>query len=171
MTRLHPGSKAPALSVETLSGPWSLAEQTPETFSMVVFYRGLHCPACKAFLSQLEGLLPDYAATGTDVIAISMDTRARAEQSARDWGLEHLALGYGLTEAQARDWDLYLSESIKEAESPLFCEPALFLIDRDDAIYLVNIASMPWPRPDIATLPAKIRFATGNNYPPRGTKS
>jgi len=171
MTRPMPNTPAPALDLETLAGPWSLAAQKPQNFTMVVFYRGLHCPVCKGFLSELEGLLPAYAEAGTTVIAVSMDPKERAAKAAADWGLAHLTIGYGLSEAQARDWGLYLTGSIKEAETPVFCEPGLFLIDKAGKHYLINISNMPFARPDIAGLPAKISFAVQNGYPARGTRA
>ena len=169
MTHLMPATSAPALEIETLSGPRSLADSAPQNFTMVVFYRGLHCPVCKGFLGELEALLPAYAEAGTEVVAVSMDTRERAEKSAADWGLASLKLGYGLTEAQARDWGLYLTSSIKDAEPAVFSEPGLFLIDKSGKLYLINVSNMPFARPDIAGLPAKITFAVANGYPARGT--
>jgi peroxiredoxin len=171
MTRLMPDAPTPALAVETLAGHWSLAGRSPATFTMVVFYRGLHCPICKGFLTEIERLLPEFEAVGTEVIAVSMDPRDRAEQSAADWGLARLTLGYGLTEAQARDWNLYLTDSIKPAETPVFCEPGLFLVRPDGRLYLLNISNMPFARPDIASLPPKIAMATQNGYPARGTRA
>jgi peroxiredoxin len=45
ITPLMPRQKVPALSVPLVGGgTWSLADQSPENFTMVVFYRGLHCP-------------------------------------------------------------------------------------------------------------------------------
>lgn len=169
MTRPMPGTPAPALEIATAAGPWRLADQTPASFTLVVFYRGLHCPVCKGYLSELNRLVPDFAAQGAGVIAVSMDSAERAAQAAADWGLDKLTLGHGLTEAQARAWGLYLTQSIRETEPVVFSEPGLFLIDRAGRFYLISIGSMPWARPDIASLPAKIGFAMQNGYPARGT--
>ena len=49
MNVLKPREAVPALEVETLNGSWSLADQNPENFTMVVFYRGLHCPICSKY--------------------------------------------------------------------------------------------------------------------------
>ena len=171
MTRLMPGAPAPDLSLNTLTGPWRLADQTPGSFTMVVVYRGLHCPVCKGYLSDLNRLLPEFQAQGATVIAVSMDPRDRAEKAAADWGLDRLTLGYALTESQARAWGLYLTDAIKDAENPVFAEPGLFLIDRQGRLYLIAIGSMPWGRPDLAPLPAKIAFAMANAYPARGTRA
>jgi len=164
-----PGTPAPALEIDTAAGRWQLAAQSPDSFTLVVFYRGLHCPVCKGYLSELDRLVPDFAAQGAGVIAVSMDSAARAAQAAADWGLTQLRLGHGLTADQARAWGLYLTQSIRETEPAVFCEPGLFLIDREGRFYLIAIGSMPWARPDIASLPAKIGFAMQNGYPARGT--
>lgn len=37
MNVLKPREAVPALEVETLDGPWSLADQNPENFTLVVF--------------------------------------------------------------------------------------------------------------------------------------
>lgn len=34
-----------------------LAERRPERVTMVVFFRGLHCPVCRAQLAELDGRL------------------------------------------------------------------------------------------------------------------
>ncbi|MDZ4135743.1 MAG: redoxin domain-containing protein [Paracoccaceae bacterium] len=171
MPLLKPATAAPALDLQTTAGPWSLAAQKPANFTLIVFYRGLHCPVCKGFLGELERLLPDYADAGTEVIAVSMDSKERATQSVEDWGLKSLRVGYGLTEAQARAWDLYVTEAIKDAETPVFCEPGLFLVDNTGKLYLINISNMPFARPDVTSLPAKIKYAVANKYPARGTKA
>lgn len=170
MTRLMPAAPAPALEVATATGPWSLDAQTPASFTVVAFYRGYHCPICKGFLAELNRLVPDFTAAGAGVIAVSMDPADRAAKAVAEWGLDKLTVGFGLTEDQARDWNLYLTDSIKDAETSVFSEPGLFLIDSKGNIYLINIASMPFARPDVASLPAKITAVMGSGYPARGTR-
>lgn len=171
MTRLMPATPAPALDVATAAGPWSLAAQTPASFTVVVVYRGYHCPVCKGFLAELNRLVPEFAAVGAGVIALSMDGADRAAKAVAEWGLDALTVGYGLTEDQARAWSLYLTTAIKDTETPVFAEPGLFLVDAKGHLYLINIASMPFARPDVASLPAKIGFAMANGYPARGTRA
>ena len=60
MNKLLPRQPVPMLSVNTVSGRrWTLADQAPERFTMVVFYRGLHCPVCRTYISELDKLLED----------------------------------------------------------------------------------------------------------------
>lgn len=168
-TKLMPDAPAPALRIETLdAGPWELAAQKPSTFTMVVFYRGLHCPVCKSYLQKLDGLAEAYAASGFKIVAVSMDSRERAQKTAQDWALSRLTIGYGLEEADARAWGLYISKAIKDTEAQVFCEPGLFWIRPDGRLYLIDVSNMPWARPDLEFLHAKIPFAVEHGYPARG---
>ena len=164
-----PGVKAPSLNIETISGnTWSLDNHLNKSKCMIVFYRGLHCPVCSVFLKQIESQLLEYKKSNTEVIAVSMDNKEKALKVKSDWSIKNLNIAYGLSEENARKWGLYISKSIKEAESDLFCEPGLFIIKKDGTVYLANTSNMPWARPDLTDFPAKLIFAEENNYPVRG---
>mgnify|MGYP001954479298 FL=1 len=168
-TMLTPDAPVPALSVKTVGGDtWDLAPQKPENVTMVAFYRGLHCPVCKAYLQKLEGLLAGYEEAGFSTIAISMNPEDLAKQSADEWELSKLTIGYGLSEADARAWGLYISKAIKDGEADIFCEPGLFWVRPDGRLYLADVSNMPWARPDLEFLQSKIPFAVENKYPARG---
>ena len=95
--------KVPALKVATVGGgEWDLAAQSPQNFTMVVVYRGYHCPVCKAYLGKLSGLAKGYADAGFSVLVVSMDGEERATKAKDEWGLDNLAVGYGLDEATAK---------------------------------------------------------------------
>lgn len=164
-----PGKKAPSLNIETIIGnTWSLDNHLNKSKCMIVFYRGLHCPVCSVFLKQIESQLLEYKKSNTEVIAVSMDNKEKALKVKSDWSIKNLNIAYGLSEENARKWGLYISKSIKEAESDLFCEPGLFIIKEDGTLYLANTSNMPWARPDLTDFPAKLIFAEENNYPVRG---
>ena len=164
-----PGKKVPSLNIETISGnTWSLDNHLNKSKCMIVFYRGLHCPVCSVFLKQIESQLLEYKKSNTEVIAVSMDNKEKALKVKSDWSIKNLNIAYGLSEENARRWGLYISKSIKEAESDLFCEPGLFIIKEDGTVYLANTSNMPWARPDLTDFPAKLIFAEENNYPVRG---
>src|SRR6201996_4009705 len=96
---VRPTEPAPELAVPLLrGGTYRLAEQRPGTFTMVVFFRGLHCPVCRAQLGELERRLGEFVQRGVDVITVSGETRERTAQLAQEWRLDHLPLAYGLTE-------------------------------------------------------------------------
>jgi len=167
--RLTPDAQVPSLDIETIAGDsWSLSDQKPENFTMVVFYRGLHCPVCKAYLQKLQELVSGYEEAGFSVIAVSMNSEALARQTAEEWEIKSLTMGHSLSEAQARSWGLYISTAIKDAEADIFCEPGLFWVRPDGKLYLADVSNMPWSRPDLAFLQSKIPFAVENQYPARG---
>jgi peroxiredoxin len=169
-SKLAPDTQVPALSVDTLNnGRWELAAQRPDNFTMVVFYRGYHCPVCKSYLQKLESIVDGYFEAGFAVLAVSMDDRDRAQKSAQEWALSKVPVGYGLSEAAARDWGLYISKAIKDVEADIFCEPGLFWVRPDGRLYLGDVSNMPWSRPDVEFLLSKVPFAVDNNYPARGS--
>ncbi len=164
-----PGTPAPSLSLALAGGgTFDLAAQTPDAATMVIFYRGLHCPVCETYLTKVKDKAAAFAEAGMPIVLVSMDGQDRAEKAKADWGLGDLPVAYGLTEEQARIWGLYISTSIKEAEPQTFCEPGTFWILPDGTQYLIDIATMPFARPDLDILLSKVG-AIGKGYPPRGT--
>jgi peroxiredoxin len=149
-------------------GRWCLADQAPDRFTLVVFYRGLHCPICQRYLRQLDGMVDDFAAMGvTSVLAVSGDTEERARQAVNEWALTHLAVGHGQTVESMREWGLFVSHAIRDTEPTRFGEPGLFLIRPDGTIYTAIINSMPFARPPLDELAATIQRIT-DDYPARG---
>lgn len=168
--KLIPDQPAPALAVDTLAGRrFDIAGQRPQLFTQLVFYRGLHCPICKTYLKALEARLPEFEQRGVETIAISTDTRGRAEESAKLWELSRLAIGYGLSIEAARSWGLYVSSAIREGEPPLFSEPGHFLVRPDRRLYYISIQSMPFARASFTDILQAVDYAITRNYPARGT--
>lgn len=166
---IRPKEQVPELDVPTLGGGgFRLADRKPRNFTMVVFYRGYHCPICKPYLRDLDRKIEEFTNRGVEVIAVSTDTKERAAQSRVEWGLERLPLAYGLGINEARRWGLYVSKSIKDAEPSQFAEPGLFLVRPDGTLYASAIQTMPFARPSFADVLAAVDFIIKNNYPPRG---
>ncbi|MGB3408899.1 MAG: peroxiredoxin-like family protein [Jannaschia sp.] len=162
-----PATKAPDLEVPLISGGrFDLSKQTTET--LVIFYRGLHCPACRKQLETLVGHLPAFAERGIDVVAVSMDEEARARQSATEWAVAPTPLGYGMSESTARAWGLWISERVAEKEPPIFSEAALTWVGADGTILAHWQNSVPFGRPPLGELLSGIDFVRANNRPPRG---
>ena len=169
MNRPTPKHKAPELKFPLLGGgDWQLDQQDPENFTLIVFYRGLHCPICKKYLQQLETLIPDFKDRGVNVVAISMDTEKRARLSRKDWQLKELTLGFGLDLQTAKKWGLYLSKAVKDGEPDVFSEPGLFLVDNTNEIYYSAMNSNPWGRPYLATFVKAVDYIVKSGYPARG---
>jgi peroxiredoxin len=166
---IKPREPAPRLEVTLLDGSiWRLDDAKPPLFEMIVVYRGLHCPVCKIYLGDLEAKLPEFAKRGVDVIAVSTDSRDRAERAKTEWGLDKLRLGYDLSIANAREWDLYISHAIREGEPPAFSEPGLFLIKPDGTLFFTARGSAPWGRPPFDQMLRGIDIAVERKMPARG---
>jgi len=171
---LIPRQTVPSLEVLTLEhGAFSIASDQPERFSLVVFFRGLHCPLCVKYLKELGALLPELDKRGVKVIAISSDDETRAREMAAKVGVPDLAFGYGLPLATARAWGLYISEGIGKTSSgyeepALFAEPGVFLVRPDQTLYYGAVQTMPFARPSFTDLMMAIDFSVSKNYPARG---
>jgi len=171
---LMPRQAVPALEVETVQGgTWKLADQSPENFTMVVFYRGLHCPICGTYLKDLQSKLEAFTGKGVNVVAISSDGKERAEKSADRWKISELTLGYGLSLEDARAWGLYIASSngtnsAGDQEPARFSEPGLFLVRPDGTLYFGTVQTMPFARPDFAQILGALDFVIAKDYPARG---
>jgi peroxiredoxin len=165
-----PRQPAPPLDVALLEGDggFSLSDNQPPVFTLVLFYRGLHCPVCRAQLTELDARLDEFAQRGVDVIAISADTADRASRARSEWQLERLRLGIGLDEVTMRRWGLFVSRAIKESEPDFFNEPGLFLVGADGTVFYGALNSGPWARPRLDDVLACIDFVRENDYPARG---
>lgn len=171
---LLPRTRTPDLDVPTLTGNrFVLSQETPERGTVICFYRGLHCPICATYLSELERQTPAFHQRGVATIAISSDTEERARAMVDKIGARNLRFGYGLSLAKAREWGLYLSRSrgttsIGIEEPALFSEPGLFLVKPDQTLYYGSVQTMPFVRPHFSELVSALDFVIKNDYPARG---
>jgi len=171
---LMPRQKTPDLAVETLAhGSFDLASDGSERGTVVCFYRGLHCPICAGYLTELERLTPEFAERGVKTIAISSDVQQRGQDMAEKIKAKELRIGYGLTLSKAREWGLYISTSrgvtsIGIEEPALFHEPGLFMVTPNQALYYGSVQTMPFVRPHFSELIGALDFAISKDYPARG---
>jgi peroxiredoxin len=171
---LVPRQLVPDLSVPLVGGPrWRLCDQKPQHFTMLIFYRGFHCPECRSYLQDAETRLKQFKASGVSVIALSCDSEARGCATEKDWGLTYLPLAWGLTAQQGKSFGLFLSRGrgvtgLGVEEPPLFVEPGLFLVRPDRTLFFASIQNMPFARPVLADVLRMIQWTVANNYPARG---
>jgi peroxiredoxin len=174
LVTLFPRQPVPPLDVGLADGgTFDIAAEKPASFTLIVFYRGLHCPICKTQLRELESKLDEFDKRGVAVVAVSSDSRERAEQTRQAWGLTRLRLGYGLDLTSARRWGLFISTgrgmtSTGVEEPARFSEPALYLIRPDGALYFGSVQTMPFARPHFSDILPAIDYVLKNNYPARG---
>jgi peroxiredoxin len=172
--RLIPRKPVPALEFDLLGGGrWSLAGQKPQHFTMVVFYRGLHCPICRKYTSELNGMIGEFDKRGVSTVITSNDTEERARTAKDTWGLPNLRIGYGVPVEKSREWGLYVSTgrgktSAGVEEPALFAEPGLFLVKPDGTLYWASLSTMPFARPHFPEILQAVDFAISKDYPARG---
>ena len=129
---LTPAQAAPTLSLPLTGGgstdDLALGSGAEGRFTLVVFFRGLHCPVCRKQLSELQRRLVDLREAGVGrVLAVSMETPQRSAQLVQEWHLRDLPVAFGLTGAPAPEWGLFVSAALTAGESPVFNEPGAFV--------------------------------------------
>jgi len=171
MTSLLAGQAFPKTNLDQLGdGPLTLGTPTGGyDWQMVVIYRGLHCPLCKRYLTQLQELTPRFHDLGIDVVAASGDPLEKAQAMQEGSGYSG-PMGYGLTLAQMAGLGLFISDprSAQETDRP-FPEPGLFVINAKGHIQILDVSNAPFARPDLTSLAGGLKFVRDNDYPVRGT--
>lgn len=171
---LMPRQKTPDLALPTLDhGAFDLASETSERGTVICFYRGLHCPLCATYLTELEKRVGDFAERGVTTIAVSSDGEERARAMADKISATNLRFGYDLSLEKAREWGLYISTSrgktsIGLEEPAMFSEPGLFMVTPEQTLYYGSVQTMPFVRPHFSELVGALDFAIKNDYPARG---
>ncbi len=172
--RLTPTTQTPQLSLPLTAGgstdDLKLGAGVDGRFTLVVFFRGLHCPVCRKQLSELDRRINDLREAGIGrVVAVSMETKERSAQLVESWKLEDLHVAHSLTEASAREWGLFISEAISDSEPARFTEPGMFVLDEKGKLFWSSVASMPFGRPALDDLIAGLTFVQKKDYPARGS--
>ena len=170
---LKPGQPVPALDLPlTIEARFELEKQKPDNFTMLVFYRGKHCPICKKYLTELGRKLDKFTDKGINVFAISMDSPERAAVSHEEWDTHDLPLAHSLSEDKAREFGLYISEKREGSKEPdVFSEPGLFVVNSDGTLHFTVVQSAPFTRPDLDDLLEGLMFTIEKDYPTRGTRT
>lgn len=174
-TPLTPGQPVPALSVLLTDGStWSLTDHAGDKFTLINFYRGLHCPKCRDNLKGLEDAMDGLNEQGVSVLAVSMDPAERGSEAKAEWGLDHTPTAHSLSLEQAKEWGLHISSgrgktSTGHEETKVFNEPGTFLVRADGTLFASWVQTVPFGRPEAADLLGMIKFVNEKDYPPRGT--
>lgn len=170
---LTPGQKVPDIDLPlTIQARFELSKQTPDNFTVLVFYRGSHCPVCRGYLEEIGGRLDDFTSRGISVFAIAMDDQERARKVDDEWATGDLPLVYEMPEKEASEWGLYISEKREGSEEPdIFSEPGLFVVRPDMSLFFAQTQSAPFTRPPLDQLLEGLDYAIKNDYPARGTRT
>lgn len=163
------GSFLPTMKFQTVSGDTITVGAQRNTWTLLVVYRGRHCPRCKRYLNTLNEMRAQWLEAGFDIVVVSADTKQKARADMDEFGWQ-FDLAYGLSEAQMHDLGLYITEPLSDAETTQrFAEPGTYVIRPDGSILLIAISNGPSARPDLSELLDGMIFTKQNDRPPRGT--
>ena len=164
-----PRKKVPELHLDLINDTqWKLSAQQADSFTMLVFYRGLHCPKCKDQLEELANRLEEFSKRGVHVIGISCDTEQTAKETAEQWDIPELPIGFELSIDKAREWGLFVSKGVSDKEPEQFTEPGIYLVKPDQTLYAASIQTMPFARPHLDDILKAIDYINKEDYPARG---
>jgi len=170
--KLHAGSTFPELTSTLLSSESVQLGKAKNgaDWQLVVVYRGRHCPLCTKYLNQLETFKEKLLATGVDLVAVSGDSKSQLESHIEQLDVS-FPLAYGLTVEQMHTLGLYISDPRSPQETDhAFAEPALFVVNSEGKIQIVDISNNPFVRPELQALVNGLGWIRdpNNNYPVRG---
>ena len=165
--KLHPGQLFSPVTFKQLDGP-DYTFGAPGQWQALFVVRGQHCPICKAYLAEIETRRDKFAERGFSVAAVSADSEA---QTRLIWeaAKPSFPLLYGLDEATMRKLGVFISEprSVQETDHR-YPEPALFIVNPEGKLHLIDIANAPFLRPDLDRLIRGLGSLIEKNYPIRG---
>jgi peroxiredoxin len=167
--KLTPGSILAPMTFPRVGGGEFSVGGARDTWTMLIVYRGKHCPRCKKYLNILDGMRGDWADAGFDIAVVSADSeeKAKADQAEFGWQFD---LGYDLTEDQMALLGLYVTDPLSGAETDRrFAEPGTYVIRPDGSVLLIAISNGPSARPELTELLDGMIFTKQNDRPPRGT--
>jgi peroxiredoxin len=163
------GDTLAPMSIPKLGGGTLNVGGPSQNWTLLVVYRGKHCPRCKKYLNILDAMRAQWADAGFDIAVVSADTEAKAAADQAEFGWQ-FDLGYDLSESQMATLGLYVTEPLSPNETDRrFAEPGTFVIRPDGSLLLIAISNGPSARPELAELLDGMIFTKDNDRPPRGT--
>ncbi len=166
--KLHPGESFTPVTFRQLDGG-DFTFGAPGGWQALFVIRGQHCPICKSYLGEIEKRRGAFTELGVFLAAVSADTEAQTRITA-EAARPGFPLLYGMDPATMNSLGLYVSEPRSPQETDhRFPEPALFVVNPDGVLQLVDIANAPFLRPDLDRLVRGLGFVIEKNYPVRGT--
>ena len=173
------GSYFPSIHVKTLDNrdvlltePSSdpvLSDKAANHWTLIIVYRGQHCPICTNFLNALDTMSGRFLGIKVDIVAVSADSAEQLQANIDNDLQVTFPLLHGLQVDDMKRLGVYISDPMSNSETDHpFSEPALFVLNEKNQIQLIDIASGPWARPNIDQLFEGLTYARDNHYPIRG---
>ncbi|MBU2976873.1 peroxiredoxin family protein [Alteromonas sp. C1M14] len=171
-SKINAGDSFPTIKVTNYDGSEVLLGNPRNDFDWqaIFVYRGKHCPICTKYLSEIATYTEKFADVGVDIIAVSADSQSQLQKHLEEIDINY-PIAYGLTEAQMKSLGLYISEPRSDKETDHnFSEPALFVVNEEGRVHIVELANAPFVRPKLDTLVSGLGFIRDpeNDYPIRG---
>ncbi len=164
---ITPGTLFPFMAFSLVDGTTKTLDYS-SSWTLLIVYRGRHCGRCKAYLSKLDGLLPQLADLGVETLVVSADLLDRARADAKDFGWR-FPLAYGLTAEQMGQLGLFVSDGLSEKEpGHRFAEPGLFVINGEGRVQVVAVSNSASVRPDLDVVVDGIGAMQAKALPVRG---
>ena len=70
--QIRPETRFPDLTYATVGGgSIDIHQRSPKSFTLLIVYRGHHCPLCKKQLQEFESLVEDFGAHGIELLPVS----------------------------------------------------------------------------------------------------
>ncbi len=167
-TRLRSGSKIPELTLARAGGGELRIGGAHARWRLLIVYRGRHCPLSNRFLGRLNGMVDDFAARETDIVAVSADTRDQAEADLQEFAWR-FPVGYDLSVEAMRALGTFISIPRPQETDRPFSEPGLFVVTPAGDAQIIDISSAPFSMPNLDNLLTGLAFIQNRGYPPRGT--
>lgn len=171
--RPKPGEPFPAIEVLRLGGGTLRLGEASDGYDwqMIVVYRGKHCPICTRYLLEINEVVTPLKDLRIEIVAVSADSETRAADQIAEVNPGY-PVGYGLTVAQMQALGLYISSPRHGIDvEGAFAEPALFVVNEDRELRMVDISNVPFLRPQLPSLLGGLKFMRGmtETFPANGT--
>jgi peroxiredoxin len=131
VTRLHPGDRFPALTVNiTGGGTLRLPDALAGQFGVVLFYRGWWCPYCNGQLRAFQRSLDSLTGVGAKVVALSVDDEATTKELIAEHGLQFPVGHSADARAIAQSTGAFVNDR------PLYLQWTGFVLDPDGKVVI-----------------------------------
>ena len=163
-----PGQPFPQLTFKMLDGTTFETAEFAGGWSLLIVYRGHHCPRCKDYIASLHKHAPAYSERRVRIVLGSADPAETARQTVAEEGWT-LPVFAGLTVDQMSALGLFITDPGDDSTiHGLYSEPGLFLINPDGLLQTLSTSNSPSTRPDLEVFLDGVIGTQDRNLPIRG---
>ena len=168
MAVIKPADPFPPIDFKMMSGGTQRLSDNKGRWSVLIVYRGDHCPRCKTYVARLHELAAGYAEREVDLMLASMDPEniARRTMDENGWTLP---VAHSLSVEECQQLAVYLTDHEDGSElSGPYAEPGLYLINPEGLTQVIATSNSPSVRPDLEVVLDGIIGTQDRNLPIRG---